>query len=188
MIRPRFPAGRELVTLEDARDLHHEAAKSRARGAGMTGGHASADPGRDVRRPDDACADRDAASSHSSLTTAQEARCGRRPKSIGSFAEDLARARVSWLISPEAPGTSHLIGQRRSDGTQGRPKRFRTSERPRNLRERNWPRPEMSVRARLILICRNGRSPQRIFLNGSKNRMKTIRLEQARLYHVRDAS
>jgi len=94
------------------------------------------------------------------------------------FAEDdLARARVSWLISPEAPGTSHLIGQGRSDGTG--PKRFRTSERPRILRERSWPRPEMSVRARLILICRNGRSPQRIFLNGSKNRMKTIRLEQA---------
>ena len=48
------------------------------------------------------------ASSQSSPTTAHEARCGAQPKSIGSFAEDLARARVSWLISPEARGTSHL--------------------------------------------------------------------------------
>jgi hypothetical protein len=47
---------------------------------------------------------------------------------------------------------------------------------------------QMSVRARLILICRNGRLPQRIFLNGSKNRKKTIWLEQAGSYHVRDAS
>ena len=35
------------------------------------------------------------------------------------------------------------------------------------------------MRARLIFICRNGRLPQRIFLNGSKNRKKTIWLEQA---------
>jgi hypothetical protein len=146
----------------------------------MASRDASIDPGHNTRRADDACADRDAASSHSSLTTAHEARCGRRPKSIGSFAGDLARARVSWLISPDARGTSHLIC-RRSYGTQERPKRFATSERLRNLRERSWPKPKMSVRARSILICRNGPLPQRIFLNGSKNRKKTIWLEQARL-------
>jgi hypothetical protein len=120
------------------------------------------------------------ASSQSSPTTAHEARCGGQPKSIGSFAEDLARARVSWLISPEARGTSHLNCRGGSEGgTQGRPKRFRTSERPRNSRERSWPKPNMSVRARSILICRNGRSPQRRCLNGSMNRTKTIWPEQA---------
>jgi hypothetical protein len=37
----------------------------------------------------------------------------------------------------------------------------------------------MSVRARSILICRNGPSPQRRYLTGSKNRIKPIWLEPA---------
>ena len=36
-------------------------------------------------------------------------------------------------------------------------------------------------RAHSILICRNGRSPQRRCLNGSKNRMKLIWLEPANI-------
>jgi hypothetical protein len=37
----------------------------------------------------------------------------------------------------------------------------------------------VSLRARLILIYRNGRSPQRRCLNGSMNRTKTVWPEQA---------
>ena len=78
----------------------------------------------------------------------------------------------SWLASPKARGTSRLNWDRERERTQGRPKHFRTSERPRNSRELNRPKPKMSGRARSILICRKGRSPQRRCLNGSKNRMK----------------
>ncbi len=90
-----------------------------------------------------------------------------------------SRARISWLISPKARGTSHLNWDREGEHTLGRPKHFRTSDRPRNSRERNWPTRQMSVRARSILICRKGRSPQRRCLNGSKNRMKPIWFEPA---------
>jgi hypothetical protein len=90
------------------------------------------------------------------------------------------KSRGTWYVSFDRPEAK----RRHPRATET----FPNEREAKNLRERNWPRPEMSVRARLILICRNGRSPQRIFLNGSKNRMKTIRLEQARLYHVRDAS
>src|SRR5258708_20163147 len=64
--------------------------------------------------------------------------------------------------------------QTRKRGAQGRLKHFRTSERPRNSRERNWSKLKKSVRARSILICRNGRSPQRRCLNGLKNRMQPV--------------
>ena len=104
--------------------------------------------------------------------------CRRRRRAAG-----VAPARVSWLISLEARGTSHLNCDGESERTQGRPKRFRTSERPRNSRERNWSTREMSPRGRSILICRKGRSPQRRCLNGSKRRMKSIWLEPA--YHRR---
>src|SRR3981081_3564092 len=59
----------------------------------------------------------------------------------GARAAGVARARVSWLISPKARGTSHLNCHGESERTQGGPKPFRTSERPRDLRERNWPKP-----------------------------------------------
>ncbi len=88
-----------------------------------------------------------------------------------------------WLASPKARGTSHLNCDGESERTQGRPKRFRTSERPRNSRERNWSKRQMSPRARSILICRKGRSPQRRCSNGSKSRMKPVWLEPA--YHRR---
>src|SRR6266567_7372445 len=94
-----------------------------------------------------------------------------RPRSVS---RDVARARVSWLINPKASGTSHLKCHEESDRTQGRPKHFAASTRPRNLRGRNWPKIKMSARARSILICRNGPSPQRRCLNGSKNRMRPI--------------
>jgi hypothetical protein len=90
-----------------------------------------------------------------------------------------AARRVSWLISPKARGTSHLNWDREGEHTLGRPKHFRTSDRPRNSRERNWSTRQMSAPARSILICRKGRSPQRRCLNGSKNPMKPIWLEPA---------
>src|SRR5258708_11187845 len=62
---------------------------------------------------------------------------------------------------------------------EGRAKHFRKNSRPRNSRERNWSTRQMSARVRSILICRKGRSLQRRRLNGSKNRMTPIRLEQA---------
>jgi hypothetical protein len=80
------------------------------------------------------------------------------------------RARVKWLISPKARGMSHLNCHGESETTQGRPKHFRTSERPRNSQKRNWSTRQMSALARSTLICRKGRSPQRKYLNGSKNR------------------
>src|SRR5882672_11627410 len=92
----------------------------------------------------------------------------------------LARARVSWLVSPKARGTFRLTWDRESERTPGRPKHSRTSERPRNSRELNWPKLKMSPPARSILICRKGRSPQRRCLNGSKSRMKPIWLERMR--------
>ncbi len=44
--------------------------------------------------------------------------------------------------------------------TRERPKHFAMSSRPRDLQRRNWPRRQMSARARSILICLNGRSRQ----------------------------
>jgi hypothetical protein len=79
---------------------------------------------------------------------------------------------VSWLISPKGRGTSHLNCHGESERSQGLLKHFRTSERPGNSRELNWSTRQTSPRARSILICRNGRSPQRRYSNGSKNRMK----------------
>jgi hypothetical protein len=73
-----------------------------------------------------------------------------------------------------ARGTFRLSPNRGSVYSLEPPKRFAASSRPRNLRERNWPKPKMSARARSILICRSGRSPQRNCFNGSKNRMKPI--------------
>jgi hypothetical protein len=53
-----LPDGRELVTLKDARHVHHEASKGRAQGCGMAGSHGGADPGCYAWRPDDASQDR----------------------------------------------------------------------------------------------------------------------------------
>jgi hypothetical protein len=102
---------------------------------------------------------------------------GRHVARIGNRAERIrvavgcSRESVSsWLVSPKARGTFHSNWELKGESTQGRPKNFRTSERPSNLREGNWPKPKISPRARSILICRKGRSPQRRCLNGLKNR------------------
>ena len=52
-----LPRGRQFVTLEDARQLHHEASEVRANG-GVAGRDGSVDLGRDVRRANDVCGHR----------------------------------------------------------------------------------------------------------------------------------
>jgi hypothetical protein len=98
-----------------------------------------------------------------------------RPRAVSR----VARARVSWLISPKTRGTSHLNCHGGIESTLGRSKHFAVRSRPRNLRQRIWPKPNMSLQGRSILINRNGPSPRRRYLNGSKNRMKTTWLEPA---------
>jgi hypothetical protein len=52
----------------------------------------------------------------------------------------VSAARISWLINPKVPGMSHLNSHQDRDRTQGRPKHFRTRKKPRNSRERSWPK------------------------------------------------
>src|SRR6516162_9134129 len=66
---------------------------------------------------------------------------------------------ISWLTSPEARGTSHLNCYQESGRAQGRPKRFRTREKPGNSRDyyqsTGWGAPitaETSFRGRLSNI------------------------------------
>jgi hypothetical protein len=68
------------------------------------------------------------------------------------------KSRGTWYVSFDRPGAK---------------RRHRTETFPNEREAKIFARAklaaaEMSVRARLILIYRNGRSPQRIFLNGSK--------------------
>jgi hypothetical protein len=81
------------------------------------------------------------------------------------------------LVSGRQRRLEHIANQNPATFARARGRGSRNaaaSSRPRNLRERNWPKPKMSARARSILICRSGRSPQRNCFNGSKNRVKPI--------------
>src|SRR3984957_254318 len=51
----------------------------------------------------------------------------------GRANDPASQERVSWLINPKGRGTSHLNCHGESERSQGRPKHFRTSERPRNF-------------------------------------------------------